>query len=762
MSDTLLSRLAELLSATTDGGAFSAGMTASVDDLRLEVLGVGPIELPVSAEQASQLSEVSRPARHGKGTRTVLDRRVRDTWEVPRRLVKIDEPRFERTLAPALEHLGGELGLQPADRLRAELHSMLVYSPGQFFVEHQDSEKSDEMVGTLVVGLPSSFQGGALQVRHRGELSSYRGSRKSLSLVAFYSDCRHEAKPVTAGYRVVLTYNLLLERGTEAAAAEPDPQLMTALADCVDEHFSSASDPIRLVYLLDHEYTRSGLDGARLKGGDAAQFRLLAAAAERAGCDATLGLVDIHETWSAYERERSGRWSRYEDWDDPGRGSSGPVDPSTEFELEDLIDSEITLDSWIDPHEGRLKPVGLPLDDTEVGESTGVDELQPYAAEYEGYMGNWGNTLDRWYHRGAVVVWPRALSFAILAEADPEFALDELIAVARKAGAAAARESAAALEPFWRAVAAKVGTKRLLGKALRAARLLDDPDAATLLLEPFRVELLGRSHARPLAALAGHYGEAWLEALVSGWSARRRSYYGGGSSGSEVWIGELAELCQSLAGAGPPGPLAGRILVGDSWAWVRGRIDAGLQVSQPSRRQEALSALGAPLAAVIEAAALVDVTATGEEARDLLCGDDALVDCAVATLRAAPAPSRGTGVFAEVADRSAAALRSRLARPARDAGDWSIALPPGCNCELCDELGGFLADAGLTTHEWPLAQRGRQHVHQRIDAAELPVRHQTRRAGRPYTLVLTKTAALFKDELRQRDRDQRDLAWITS
>ena len=32
---------------------------------------------------------------------------------------------------------------------------------------------------------------------------------------------------------------------------------------------------------------------------------------------------------------------------------------------------------------------------------------QPYSLEYEGYMGNWGNTLDRWYHRAAVVVWPR-------------------------------------------------------------------------------------------------------------------------------------------------------------------------------------------------------------------------------------------------------------------------------------------------------------------------------------------------------------------
>jgi hypothetical protein len=33
---------------------------------------------------------------------------------------------------------------------------MLVYGKGQFFLPHQDSEKDDAMVGTLVVSLPSA------------------------------------------------------------------------------------------------------------------------------------------------------------------------------------------------------------------------------------------------------------------------------------------------------------------------------------------------------------------------------------------------------------------------------------------------------------------------------------------------------------------------------------------------------------------------------------------------------------------------------
>src|SRR5262249_62403903 len=62
--------------------------------------------------------------------------------------------------------------------------------------------------------------------------------------------------------------------------------------------------------------------------------------------------------------------------------------------------------------------------------------------------------------------------------------------------------------------------------------------------------------------------------------------------------------------------------------------------------------------------------------------------------------------------------------------------------------------------EWPLAQQRRQHIHPRIDAAELPVPHVTRRQGRPYTLVLNKTHALFTREQQARARDHADLEWL--
>ncbi len=104
-------------------------------------------------------------------------------------------------LADFLATVKGELGLPNAAGLTADLHSLLVYEPDQFFLPHQDSEKSDDMVATLVVTLPSSHAGGELVVEHNGEGSTYRGSKTTLSLVAFYAHCRHEVLKVKSGYR---------------------------------------------------------------------------------------------------------------------------------------------------------------------------------------------------------------------------------------------------------------------------------------------------------------------------------------------------------------------------------------------------------------------------------------------------------------------------------------------------------------------------------------------------------------------------------
>lgn len=769
VSATACDRLAELLVRTAGPEAFSASTTAPPDGLALEVRGVGPIKLPVSQTQARQLCLLGRPARYGQGERTLLDRDVRDTWEIPKSRVKIDRRRWDETLLPVLEQLARELGLPAGRTLRAELHSMLVYAPGQFFLEHQDSEKEDAMVASLVVGLPSTFKGGALEVRHGGQTVTYRGSKKALSFAAFYSDCRHQVRPVASGYRVVLTYNLLLREANAGSAIDPDPKLVADLARCLEEHFAAVDGPDRLVYLLDHEYTPRGLGFSRLKGVDAQRVLALRAAADRADCEVALALVNVKETWSAYEADEMEPWGRrsgyreWDDWEDEDeddpfeRGADGDGD----YELEGLIDSEITLESWTGSSSGRLETVNLPVGDDAVCASTPSSDLEPYASEYEGYMGNWGNTLDRWYRRGAVVLWPASRAFLVRGQASPSWALQELSARAKKGDLAGAREAAATLAPFWGAAAARVEGRALFAKTLRAARHLDEPALAMMLLAPFQVETLTRSDAKPLSALVDSYGKRWAEELLTAWSQSQERWFQhpkGGSRGE--WMASLQKLCLALQQTGESGTTAAMLLLAESWVWAKRSIEEGLELSSPSAREQTLQELARPVATMLESASVIGARDLSEEAITVLRGDEELVACAIAVLRASTKQRwSATGLDTLAADCSAA-LEARLARPSRAGDDWAIELPKGCDCELCGELRAFLEDATRTSFEWPLAKDRRAHVHRRIDAAELPVAHQTRRTGRPYTLVLRKTNALFERESLQRRQDEKDLAWL--
>jgi hypothetical protein len=750
-------RFARLLGEAASPGAFSARRTARPGDLRLEVRGVGPIALPVLVGQAKELCAIGRPARFGKGEQTLLDAKVRDTWQIPKSRIKIDKRQWDATLRPVLDRLRADLGLPEGCELTADFHAMLVYAPGQFFAPHQDSEKADGMIGTLAVTLPSAAKGGVLVVEHAGRTATYRASKKSLSFVAFYADCRHRVRPVTSGYRVVLTYNLLLNGDTVASAAgRTDPGLSAELARCLAEHFDDADEPTRLVYLLDHEYTQRALGWARLKGSDAGRAATVRAAAQAADCEVALALAEVHETWSAEEAEPSwhqGWRGRYWDEDD-----EDDDDSSDDYELQELIESTTSLDCWLDESD-EATSTSLIVSDEEVCATTPMADLAPQRSSYEGYMGNYGNTLDRWYRRAAIVLWPRRWAFAVRAEASPGWALDRLAELVRAGDVAAARGCADTMASFWRVA---VGGEKLLGKALTIARDLDEPGIAAMLLAPFRIDMLARTHSAPLARLAAHYGESWTRDLVEIWYGRDRPPYLSWNPQRTDWLASLPAVCEALRAAPNAGESTGRLLAAGAWTRLRESADRALRLSTPSYRYKALEEHGPSVAGLLLSTVILEATALRDDVVAFLCQDDEdLVVCAMSALRAARAArSQHDSALDVVARHCAARLEARLAQPARATDDWSIVLPNGCGCELCATLSAFLGDPVRRSFEWPLAEQRRRHVHGRIDEAELPVHHRTRRSGRPYTLVLAKTDALFEREREARGRDYADLAWL--
>lgn len=768
--------IAEILAGTRSAGSFAAMRTAQADDLCLAVDGLGRLHLPISRAQAQRLCRLSRRARYGRGEKTLLDTSVRDTWEVPKSRIRIDRPRWSRTLLPILESLRADLGLPAGARLQAEVHSMLVYGPGQFFLPHQDSEKTDDMVGTLVVTLPSPFRGGAMVVEHQGERLTFRAPRQPLSFLAFYADCRHEVRPVRDGYRIVLTYDLSLVGDGQAAVlpAGVEPRQADALAARLRQHFeiplpsapwrqgrrNPPQPPKRLVYLLDHEYTERGLGWQRLKGDDTARAALLSAAAGRADCDIALALADVQETWSCWEGDDSWRDRPWDDEDEELADEETGSENAGEYQLGELQDRNIELRRWIAPSGARAEPIGTWVRDHEVCSAMPSSDLVPYRSEYEGYMGNWGNTMDRWYRRGAMVLWPREHGFAVRAEASPAWGLDALLRRIRSGDLAGARAMARSLVPFWKEAAAAEQRRGFFDKALGAAAGLGVPPLAASLLQPFNVERLTAGRARPFASLVEQYGEPWTQSLLAEWRADRG--WGGRAENRYAWLAALPRLCEALRPCGGAGPLAGRLLLQDEWTWLEGVLTESRHLRAPSQRDQALGRLARPVLGWLQGAGVAAAGEPRDRALAFLCapGDDTLLPCLVQVLRAAPDSSSAAGLDV-IGRHCAELLGARLAQPARARDDWSMALPEDCRCGTCARLRAFLADSRQQRLEWPLAQERRRHVHQVLDEHEMPVRHRTRRSGRPFTLVLEKMDALFAREAGERRRWRADLDWLT-
>ncbi|MBS2532950.1 2OG-Fe(II) oxygenase [Catenulispora sp. NF23] len=772
-------RLAAVLTREFGEPPFAVVEQADPALLDVEVDGAGRLKYPVTAAQARKLCALGTPARYGRGERTLTDASVRDTWEVPRTAVHLSwSPLFDKVL----DRMRKGLGLPGSARLRAELHSLLVYEPGQFFLPHQDSEKHDAMVGTLAVTLPSRHSGGELVITQGGRSETCSGSASRLALCAFYADCRHEVRPVKSGYRIAVTFNLLLDGGAPQASGA---DAVNEAARLLGTHFATpssayswgkASPPKRLVYLLDHEYTERGLSWNRLKGADADRAALLRTAAEQAGCQVMLAGTKIKETWDTYPED-----SDYEDWDDEGwedgedddrdrdSDGDGDGDGDGDHELNDLIERTTTLSCWVDPETGKRESISLEVGEDEVCSRTSTADFEPYEQQYEGYMGNYGNTLDRWYRRAAVVVFPDSLAFANRAEAAPAWAMRQVAERARSGNVAGARADAASLEPFWTATVSPDLRGGVFGPALKAAHAVDDPTVAAMLLAPFRSEDLLAKHAAPLSRLAKRYGGAWLGRILGTWCAGSQGEVYGYTSESRDWYSALPVLCTSLTASGRDGTAASRALLQAAWQRLAATAAPRL-ASPPSRRAAGLEDLGAPLAAVIAAAANMAATTTGDVIAAHLAGlGDEALPWLLSGLRSfstvhsdstVHGEAPGDRLSADVAADCGRRLTRRLARPARAANDWSITLPEGCSCPLCEVLADFLADPTLRIREWPLAKENRRHVHSRIEAAELPVDHQTRREGRPYTLILAKKDTLFSGERAQRAEDEADLRWI--
>ncbi|MDO4682021.1 MAG: 2OG-Fe(II) oxygenase [Lautropia sp.] len=781
-------------------------------DFELTVEGIGPIEWPVSRRTAHALCGMASPAMHGYRDETRLDRNVRDTWEIPASALRLEGGAWTRFLKKVMTRVTKDLAIPAGASLRAELHNLLVYERGQFFALHQDSEKLDGMVGTLVLTLPSFFEGGEFVLRHGQKRISAKGSPDKVEVVAFYADCHHEVMPVEEGFRVVLTFNLVMEGNDTRPASSADPlsaEAVSRLSDTIRTfwqtkplsrwHHDDRDPPERLVLLLDHQYTEAGLDWSRLKGEDARMASALKLVAQQLDADIFLTLADVHQIWSAEEPYRRRYWE-----DEQAEGEVVRIG-NQRYVLQDLIDDDVILTNWLDAEGRRMDFAASHVTDAEICMTTGHEELVPYHADYEGYMGNYGNTLDRWYHRAALVMWPRSKGFVLRARQDPVWAMAQILAWWQSGDADRASACLHALKAEWRSAVLFAGRAQLPEATFPVAVACRDADTAAWLLDHFQLIQLPANVVPWVEALHQVHGVDWLKARLQCW-------YREGHTASEARQGWMSAVLPSWLARFRETPDEGAaavrsLLLGTAWQDVWDQVMQARQAHGGQALIEKLLPLARPLAGLlqlgVEEGGPSDVDHFLEALRDETLPIDLQVGVLAVSIRqwmdreglrvdtgdepgtapgasgrrsgrkkrssaqedieaarwmaqaagmidAYPSSAGALSHLAVLHQQVTAWLSTRLAQPERAPDDWSIHVPMMLQGELGAKLMAFLNDPSEKRLVWPLAKDRRMTVHRFIDHHELPLTHVTERTGSPHKLILEKRPNLHEREARQR------------
>ena len=716
---------------------------------RVEVEGAGPLSFPITAQQAHALTAAAAPAPYGRGEQTLVDPSVRACRQIDAARLRVAGGAWRDTLEQIVVRAATGLGCPP-ERTCAHLYKLLIYERGGFFAAHRDTEKEDGMVATLVLSLPVAGAGGELIIRHqqRQTVVDLRAEEPSeIAFAAFYADCVHEVRQVTAGHRIVLVYNLTLQGNGPSLPTAPDfgsqeQQISALLADW--EAASATGD--KLVWLLEHDYSEAGLSFDALKNTDAAVAGVLARAAQRAQHALFAAVLRIEEY--GYADESGG----FPDWDDD----------DDDWEMDEVFSSAQTLDGWVAPDGTRPGYSELPLLPGELLPDAALEGAQPDDQQAT-VTGNEGVELSRSYRRAALVLWPAARTVATLARGGIEGAVtyvaEELELTepeARPGGRLLGM--AAQLIDAWPAPG-RGGARKACRAALRLLRRLGDDATTRRFLREVATphyesgandELLATAASADPATL-----DAWLPEFVATNVPRQ----------PEAALDLLWRLCgreQSPADGAAPRRSSLEAAARAASAAFPAAV-ASAAAAEPAARRGKARPLGARairslllvtwrfgLAAEAEAAARLLVerpaAATPQRALPEALAETAEV-CGIAGGAAAPAG------FAALWRHAASSLLAHSAQPPEEPADWVIATRIPCTCPHCRHLQAFCDDPTATTLRLPLRKELRRHVHGVIDGLGLDIRHQTERKGSPYTLVCTKTRGAWQRRCAQYAED---------
>ena len=171
------------------------------------------------------------------------------------------------------------------------------------------------MFATIIIVLPSLYTGGEVRVVHGKEEKMFdyaSTSQLNTSVLAWYADVLHEVKPITSGFRLALSYNLIQPDQITIPLPIPDNSIVAKLKRIFGSWSEGIFDGplLTICYKLEHKYSQSNLSHgfACLKGVDAHKVARVREAAEGLGLGICLGQLVLNVVVEDHDY-------RYSEWE---------------------------------------------------------------------------------------------------------------------------------------------------------------------------------------------------------------------------------------------------------------------------------------------------------------------------------------------------------------------------------------------------------------------------------------------------------------
>ncbi len=738
--------LEALLLSIDRPGSFCTSGTLVCPMPVLTVENVGILSFPVPQFQVNQLIETAQRAPYGKGADTLVDLEVRNCWEIDPEKISLSGKGWEDTREKLISAAANGLGCDP-NGIHAQLYKLLIYETGSFFLPHQDTEKSPGMIATLIVSLPIFGRGGELVVRHRNSEQTLELNVEEpaeLAYGAFYADCEHEVKKVTDGHRISLVYNLCVAQDNNKVVREtPDyTRHVDKITFELNQWCNNESSGDKLVWALEHEYSESGLAFNTMKNGDrAVTFALREAANQVSNCEIYLATVDIDELYDA--------------WEDYDYRYGRSLSSHSDYHLNELIESEISISNWVAVDDSRPKFGEMDILDGELMPNGVLDRIEPYDEDYEGYTGNAGATVNLQYNLAAVVLFKRQRIINTLISRGPAQAVAWINEEIRQNNGKSSEhifQLATDLVKRWER-APIYWRNNAAQEMLKVLHVIEEHELSReFLLNAAIYEYEGNENTEFIRVLLTLRPQEAIQVLV--------------------------RLIRERFAIRPEGVLSLLVRVekkANKWGDHKTTFFQQCTKELLTVLPESLSAKNNDNHYSAYAPKKVEVSATSvSKLFEFLCraqvADGAqsavqiLANHAQMNLFTRSLPKAlkklkkltivyNSSVYNEIWGLSADCLLNRSEKRPQPPTDWRRNGDVDCNCKLCLELSEFCKNPDQQSARFSVRQDLRNHLVGQIQKSRLDLVAETEERGRPYTLIVTKSLASFERSLKVYEQD---------